>query len=37
MAKSEMRPGDVRVFRKGEALVLATGVWAKRQGGTGFA
>jgi hypothetical protein len=32
MAVSEMRPGDVRVFRKGEALVLATGIWAKRQG-----
>jgi hypothetical protein len=32
MAVHEMRPGDVRVFRKGEALVLATGIWAKREG-----
>lgn len=32
MPNSEMRPGDVRVFRKGQALVLATGIWAKRQG-----
>ncbi len=32
MAGSEMRPGDTRIFRNGEALVLATGIWAKRQG-----
>jgi len=32
MALAEMRPGDVRIFRKCEALVLATGIWAKRQG-----
>ena len=32
MEKPEMQPGDVRVFRNGEALVLAAGIWAKRQG-----
>ena len=30
----EMRPGDVRTFRKGsgESVVLAIGVWAAREG-----
>ncbi len=28
----EMRPGQVRVFKKGNSVVLAIGVWAKRRG-----
>lgn len=27
----EMKPGDVRVFKGGKALVVAVGVWAKRE------
>jgi len=36
MALSEMKPGDVRIFRKGKgkAVVLAAGIWAKRQAKT---
>lgn len=32
MTRNDIRPGDVRVFRPGQAVVLATGVWAKREG-----
>jgi hypothetical protein len=34
MTRGEMKPGDVRTFRKGngEAVVLAIGIWAKREG-----
>lgn len=34
MAAEEMKPGDVRTFQKGsgEAVVLAIGIWAARQG-----
>jgi hypothetical protein len=32
MARDEMKPGDVRTFRGGQAVVLATGIWAKREG-----
>lgn len=27
---AEMKPGDVRVFEGGKALVVAMGIWAKR-------
>jgi hypothetical protein len=29
----DLKPGDVRVFRPGHAIVLATGIWAKRDHG----
>ena len=34
MTQESMKPGDVRTFRKGdgEAVVLAIGVWAAREG-----
>jgi hypothetical protein len=34
MAQDQMKPGDTRLFRKGkgEAVVLAIGVWAGREG-----
>jgi hypothetical protein len=34
MTRDNMKPGDVRTFRKGngEAVVLAIGVWARREG-----
>lgn len=32
MNKDDIRPGDIRVFRPGQAVVLATGIWAKRAG-----
>jgi len=34
MAQDDMKPGDVRTFRKGngEAVVLAIGIWAGRGG-----
>ena len=32
MNTDEMRPGQVRVFKKGNSVVLAIGVWAKRRG-----
>ncbi len=34
MTPDDMKPGDVRTFRKGkgEAVVLAAGIWAKREG-----
>lgn len=32
MTLDEMKPGDVRVFRGGQAVVLAAGIWAKRAG-----
>ncbi len=32
MARDDIKPGDVRVFRAGRAVVLATGIWAKRKG-----
>jgi len=31
MTRDDMKPGDVRIFRTGHAVVLATGVWAKRE------
>jgi hypothetical protein len=30
MTRDEMKPGDVRNFKKGEAVVLAIGAWADR-------
>jgi hypothetical protein len=27
----EMKPGDVRIFKGGKALVVAVGIWAKRE------
>ena len=30
MGSHDMRPGNVRIFRPGRAIVLATGIWAKR-------
>jgi hypothetical protein len=32
VARDDMKPGDVRTFRGGQAVVLATGVWVKRDG-----
>ena len=32
MARDYMKPGDVRTFRGGRAVVLAIGIWAKREG-----
>lgn len=32
MTRNDIKPGDVRIFRPGQAVVLATGVWAKREG-----
>lgn len=34
MQKEDMKPGDVRTFKKGggEAVVLAVGIWAGREG-----
>ena len=34
MTRDQMRPGDVRTFRKGRggAVVLAIGIWAGREG-----
>jgi hypothetical protein len=32
MDSENMKPGDVRVFKKGNAVVLSIGVWAKRRG-----
>jgi len=32
MPRDDIRPGDVRTFRAGQAIVLATGIWAKRKG-----
>lgn len=32
MNVEEMKPGDVRVFKKRGSLVLAIGVWPKRRG-----
>ena len=32
MLRNSMKPGDVRSFRSGHAVVLATGIWAKREG-----
>jgi hypothetical protein len=34
MDKSEMKPGDIRLFKKGQgnAVVLAIGVWAEKRG-----
>ncbi|MGA7155412.1 MAG: hypothetical protein WBY53_01115 [Acidobacteriaceae bacterium] len=28
---SEMKPGDVRLFKGGKALVVVVGIWAKRE------
>jgi len=28
---AEMKPGDVRVFKGGTALVVGVGIWAKRE------
>jgi hypothetical protein len=38
MTQADMKPGDVRTFRKGQgdAVVLAIGVWAGRQGKKGL-
>jgi hypothetical protein len=31
MNSTDMKPGDVRVFQPRKAVVLAVGLWAKRQ------
>jgi hypothetical protein len=32
MEQEKMKPGDVRVFKPRKSVVVAVGIWAKRQG-----
>jgi hypothetical protein len=32
MEQESMKPGDVRIFKPQKSVVVAVGIWAKRQG-----